>query len=568
MPHSTLSDSLRAVEAEIAAGQPEHALALCHEIQSQHPRALAVQRVLGEIYLALRKTRDAIGALDRALAGNPEDARACCARAIVQQIQGDSAGALGWYRRACDIRPDDQVLRSAYRELATHMGRPAYIPTRIGLARLYLRGDLFPHAIREWETILSVEPDSLTAQVGLVETLWRGGYLEAAADRARRILANSPACVKALLILALIELDAGNIEEAQRLVRRVSELDPDQRIASDLFADRLGSGDRQLRTLLFGEEAARTDTAVPQKGARTGALPAQFEEFKSTLQPQTAPPAPTDTAVERANPRTTSPLSASRPTSGNLPPDFHSIFTETEYMLWGKDSGEHPRPATGGRTAPLGAPAIDPFRQAPDTMPPAMREQGMSLQDTESRQALNFLTWLQAQGALSHGTGSPGGTGPLPPMEYSTALGLGLATGSREPGSRPPLTGPLPPPSPDALRAMFAELGTDTSRNRVVEGNIVPPSGGESTAELAWSASEARDMGWTVDEAATEPSVETDEREAFADVATSDLYTPPAPEVTQPTLSEKSAREESPDGGIVAPCSPSALTASSEVISS
>ena len=136
MGQTALSESLRGVEAEIAARQPEQALMLAQDVQTRFPRALAAQRVIGEVYLALRKTREAIGALDRALAGDPEDARACCARAIVQQIQGDSMGALAWYRRACDMRPGDKVLRSAYRELARSLYQPAYEPSRIGLARL------------------------------------------------------------------------------------------------------------------------------------------------------------------------------------------------------------------------------------------------------------------------------------------------------------------------------------------------------------------------------------------------------------------------------------------------
>src|SRR5262245_30351809 len=103
MGQTTLSERLRAVESEIAAGRPDHALEICQQIATQFPRALAVQRVLGEVYLALHKPREALGALDRALDGNPEDARACCARAIVHQIHGNAAGALELYRRACDI---------------------------------------------------------------------------------------------------------------------------------------------------------------------------------------------------------------------------------------------------------------------------------------------------------------------------------------------------------------------------------------------------------------------------------------------------------------------------------
>ncbi len=143
MERTSLSESLRKVEAEIAAGQPEQALAHCQELQAWYPRALPIQRVLGEIYLALRKPREALGALDRVLAGDPEDARACCARAIVHQMHGDTMAALAWYRRACDIRPDDQTLRGTYGELARSLGQPPYRPSRSGLARLYTRGDLF-----------------------------------------------------------------------------------------------------------------------------------------------------------------------------------------------------------------------------------------------------------------------------------------------------------------------------------------------------------------------------------------------------------------------------------------
>src|SRR5258708_29013797 len=161
MGQTTLSESLRAVEAEIAAGRAERALERCQQLTTQFPRALAVQRVLGEIYLALRKPREALGALDRALAGNPEDARACCARAIVHQLHGNSAGALDYYRRACDITPDDQVLRAAYRELAASLGQPPYQPSRTGLARLYLRRHLLSHPLPAWESPAPHHPNSL-----------------------------------------------------------------------------------------------------------------------------------------------------------------------------------------------------------------------------------------------------------------------------------------------------------------------------------------------------------------------------------------------------------------------
>ncbi len=493
MPQTALSEGLRAVEAEIAAGRAERALELCQQLQTRSPRALHVQRVLGEAYLALRKPREALGALDRVLAGNPEDARAYCARAIVQQIQGDPTAALGWYRRACDITPDDAVLRAAYGELAASLGQPPYTPSRAGLARLYLRGDLYDHAIREWEAILAEQPDHLEAQVGLAETLWRTGRVAAAIERCQRTLANVPSCVKPMLILAAIEHDAGREDEAQRIVRRAAELDPDARIGQALFADRLVAGDSALRALLFGEPRFTRATGAPIDTRRpTGS------------QPLSRPAAPASGPHDGRAQAGPTPPSA-------LPPDFHTIFAETEYMLWNREEDEalaRQAEATQQATAALpAAPGSGPAPAAPgDTtgrmaafVPPAMRQAGMTMDETEARAAINWIAWLRAQGARAQGGGAAGpagrasATGPLPTVA--------APRGSRQAQAGLP-TGPLPPPSPEALREMFAELGADTTSHRIVEGQVVqsfvaPDVSDESAAETPRAALSERDEGGT-----------------------------------------------------------------------
>ncbi len=294
-----LGESLRKVEAELAAGHAEQALALCQQVQSQYPRALAVQRVLGEVYLTLRKPREALGALERSLAGDPEDARALCARAIIHQMHGDSAAALAWYRRACDVRPDDPMLRASYRELAAHLDQPPYRPTRVGLARLYLRGNLLTHALREWETLVAEHPEQLEAQVGLAETLWRAGRAQVAEEQCRRILANAPSCVKAHVLLAALLLDRGLRDEAQRHADRSAELDPDHRIAQALFADRLAAGDQALAALLSGGPSASRSLAATPRAA--------------------------------------------------LPVETQQLLSETEYMLWGPDEETRARAAVAAR---------------------------------------------------------------------------------------------------------------------------------------------------------------------------------------------------------------------------
>lgn len=571
---TSLSERLRSIEAEIAAGQAESALAHCQEIFAQYPRALAVQRVLGEIYLALRKPREALGALDRALAGDPEDARACCARAIIHQMHGDPVAALSWYRRACDARPDDQALRATYREMATRVNHPPYEPTRVGLARLYMRSGLFTHAIREWETLIAENSDLLEAQVGLVETLWRIERTQEAEDWARRVLMNAPACVKPLLIAGVIARDMGRATEAERDLHRAADLDPDHHIAHALFADR-AMDDASLRVLFWGDEPVN---ATPMTSAPSGQIASWGSQRASNgprVERATAQPAPLPTPTTPAltgipsladlgsalsRPDLSANLSRPLPPPSRpqqLPPEFHSMFKETENMLWGpdhSDPGAHPtqamRTPPQAATAPMATPFMrptaapqppqvnatgapppafaptaqppqppqppqqqngradqPPFDASAQFVPPALAENQFAMGDTEARRAIRWVQWLQAQGARrrseelmrSRPTGSldalfsptqqtpAAGSAPNmpPPWPFGRSTQLpvtslpttGPVAAQPPPDAPPPatapLTGTLPPPKPEELRQMFAQLEPAAQASDIVDADVV-----------------------------------------------------------------------------------------------
>jgi tetratricopeptide (TPR) repeat protein len=460
MTQMSLGESLRAIEAEIAAGRADAALAQCQDTQAQYPRALSVQRVLGEIYLSLHKPREALAALERVLAGDPEDARALCARALVYQMHGDAMAALQWYRRACDVRPEDQVLRSTYSELATRLGQPAYQPTRVGLARLYLRGDLYAHALREWESLAQETPDLLEVQVGLAETLWRAERPAESQALGERILTNAPTCLKALLLLAAIHYDAGRDEEALRLALRARDLDPELRIGHALFSDRLAAGDAGLRGLLNGEKSERAQRSRPLVNSR----------------PLTASSAGREMSQVAAH-------IAARPLSSldlgvKVPEEFQGIFSETEFMLWGPDDETRTRIATQALEATDKYPRVKPPPKQPDPatappepappiveatppvapapqhprefVPPALIEHGIPLQDAEARDAMGWVNWLQSQGAQPHAEAA------APPGAPAASNGAAEESNATAPAN--------PPTGAGALRAMFAELGPTPQR--------------------------------------------------------------------------------------------------------
>lgn len=545
MERTTLTERLRRVEAEIAAGHPEQALAYCQELQAAYPRALRVQRVLGEIYLALRRPREALAALDRTLAGDPEDVRACCARALVHQMHGDDTAALAWYRRACDLRPDDQSLRLTYRNLARRLREPSYRPSRAGLARFYLRGDLFAHAIREWEQLVNESPDMLDAQVGLAETLWLAGHTRVAEERCLRILANAPFCVKAMLILMALSLADGDMDSARAHLQRTLQLDPDMAIAQVFFADALASGDPVLTPLLRADGGAEGSDETMKLSRQTAgfAQSAPISGQRNLSRP-----------LVTSAPATSGPVfGASQPTSQPLPPpprpdvpvpsqptQVTRAFKETAFMIWAQDEDSQPRlPAQqAGATS-------DPDA----TASAALRDLDSAGDDAEARRALNWYNWLQSQGAVALGaasvpgapvtsaspaakgptiplsgldapmdapvappgvanghpaaaSGGAGGAGgprftmPIPPAQQADPLFPAAPSGTQpEPQPEPQPQGEdeeqatVPLPSSQVLRTMFAELGGNTSSQPIVEAGSVasaPASGTPNMPEASY----------------------------------------------------------------------------------
>lgn len=489
MVETTLRDEVRAADAEIAAGRPEAALARCEQLQDRYPRALVIQRVLGEVYLAQRKPREALAALERALAGDPEDARACCARALIHQMHGDAAAALAWYRRACEIRPEDASLRDAYRALARQLNQPAYRPSSVGLARLYLRGDLFTHAIHEWETILAQQPDRLDAQVGLAEAYWRAGDAGRAGEIARHIVNNTRTCVKAMLIVAAIEHASGNDDAVERHFARALELDPERRIGRGLYADLFARGDISLETLFLGAPSGARVTAPtaavaaadgPAIRRGTGNLPSLPVTDAPTLQMPAArgasgslppspqpgyaagpfvPAAPTTAPMPAAE---ASDLAGGPSRGGNVAGGLRNIFAETEFMLWGRDDDDVIAPP-GGMSAhpaqsaissiippdPFEGSRVERFERSTVIVPPALAQSEGSLEDTESRAAIGWVRWLQALGAR--------------PIESALAPGNGSAEDAATSSSAQ---------TREALREMFAELDPAGRAPRVVEGAL------------------------------------------------------------------------------------------------
>ncbi|HET9918961.1 MAG TPA: tetratricopeptide repeat protein [Ktedonobacteraceae bacterium] len=240
MASTTLRDYLRHTEDAISAGRLDNALANCQRILSHFPESLEAQRLLGEVYLAQGNLEDAQQTFDWILINDPENVVVYCDRALICERLADIETALDCYQQAYELSRGDSQMRQEFNKLSAKAGQPGFMFSRAGLARLYMRGDLLPQAIQEWEIILSTNPDRLDARAGLLETYWREGLYEQVEELATSILNDVPGCMKALLLLAHVT-SMKDMQQAQDLLQRASVMDPELLMAQELFSDLIAS---------------------------------------------------------------------------------------------------------------------------------------------------------------------------------------------------------------------------------------------------------------------------------------------------------------------------------------
>jgi tetratricopeptide (TPR) repeat protein len=588
VPTTPLREALSLAESEIQAGRPGEALRQCDLLLGTHPRWLEAQRLKARALVALNQLGPAAQLLDGIIACNPEDEQVYSDRAYLALRQGEPLGALAWYRRACEVARDNAALRATHNQLAAQLGRPPYTPSHTGLARLHLRGELFDYALREWDLALQANPNRLDAQIGLAETHWRMGNAARSRDICRYILRFMPNCLKPLLLLVIFELDAGNAEEAQRLTTLVAEMDPEQRVAGELFGDLVAVGHSALANLF--RSAVRTQTTpllrpnesltgvFPALGARPATQPIPNGQLPTgpLFRPPTPPEfAPTSKlAMPRANGNGHAQGDIedyfSRSRAPGMSDDFQIVFRETEYMLWSRDNEE---PVTAE------IPAVTEG-MAP---PPMSNGAGETVSTTPTVPADDtFVRWLQAQGARPLTTPVPPPAAPdaepptigLPPFlaaalaesapvqeaPESASIPSGEmplaaeATTRESPGARSPRLGTETPPGYEegAAKDQGRETenqGRDESRPYNDGAHALPVSAQGSSGDLPaspqWGAA-ARSGTWDTSDYPLSPESFA-RRDALDPSQMGDITPPAVPQVSVARTAAEPALDTPPD---------------------
>jgi tetratricopeptide (TPR) repeat protein len=272
MTQTTLREYLRTTEDAIGSGRYDEAMANCQNVLTYFPEALDAQRLLGEVYLAQNRLEEAQQTFEWILTNDPENVIVYCDRALVSERTADIDTALDCYQQAYELSRGNTKIRQAFNELSASVGQQEFMFSRAGLARLYMRGDLLTQAIQEWEAVLAVSPERLDARLGLLETYWRQGLYEKAEQTATQLLEEIPTCLKAILYLAHLT-SISQVQRAKDLLQRAETLDPDLRMAREIFADLANSSPTDPFLGLFRKEPVMLENGVPVNW-RTSSSPA------------------------------------------------------------------------------------------------------------------------------------------------------------------------------------------------------------------------------------------------------------------------------------------------------
>ncbi|BCX02885.1 MAG: hypothetical protein KatS3mg053_0823 [Candidatus Roseilinea sp.] len=226
---STLGDVLSEVEAAIAAGDYDRAIALTDDLLLSYPDAISIWRIRAKAFSASGRPFQASEAYQRVLDIAPADVDAMVRLALELNACGKHAEAKLAARQALDYEPQDEAL---LRILASPGAKDADLldigaHLREGLNDM--RAGLLDRGIARLNYIAAQRPDRADVLVALAHALWQAGSRVAAAEVCQSLLDMQPDCLNAHALLLTLWRQIGPAGLEQAHLRAIERLDPDHR---------------------------------------------------------------------------------------------------------------------------------------------------------------------------------------------------------------------------------------------------------------------------------------------------------------------------------------------------
>lgn len=267
MTERSLRDFCNEVKRLIDMESYAQAIETSRHILRIYPRHIETYSLLGQACLENGDIREAVELFQRALSANPEDVTAWTGLAAAYE-QDDLPEVTAWnLERAFELDPTQNGVRQELQRLYGQIHHVKELRLKLNsaaLGRTYLRGGLYQQAVNEFRSVLAKEPNLRHIKVGLAIAHWQLGQRVEAAEVCLDILDELPNCIQANLILGEIWLRSDRETEGEQLLQLAEELDPENRMAQELFGQQSPLPPRQPMLPPLGELPAVMPRRIEQ----------------------------------------------------------------------------------------------------------------------------------------------------------------------------------------------------------------------------------------------------------------------------------------------------------------
>lgn len=213
----------------IDTGQTEEAISHCLHILQSYPKYLDIYRVLGEAQLERGDHPEAADIFQRVLSSIPDDFVAHIGMSVIREEDQKLDEAIWHMERAFELQPSNSAIQSEIKRL--YNMREGLEPkkvrlTRGALARMYIKGSLYPQAIGELQAALTEDQNRFDLKVLLSDVYFLSGNDEDGIKTADEVLQTLPYCYGANLTLAKYYQNASDKIKSRQYIDRLVELDP------------------------------------------------------------------------------------------------------------------------------------------------------------------------------------------------------------------------------------------------------------------------------------------------------------------------------------------------------
>ncbi len=240
MSDQSLREYMQDVQQLIEEGRANEALPRAQYLLRRFPRYWLGYRLLAEAALEQDYIRESVELFRRLLSVDPENFVAHAGIATAYDAENNLDEAIWHMMRAFEVSPNVREVRDQLRYL--YERRDGRAPgrlrmTRGALARMYMRDGWYDRAIQELTAELATEPERVDLLSALAEAHWYAGQRQEAVQRAHEVLAELPYALKSNLIVAEFYAQEGDQARAERFLRIVEQLDPENELAARMFGE-------------------------------------------------------------------------------------------------------------------------------------------------------------------------------------------------------------------------------------------------------------------------------------------------------------------------------------------